>query len=362
MFAFLLANSLGAQTPDSILKKEYADLEDSPETRKLEAKLNVRLNSLENILKFGEYSSVKDLPIYERRLYEIAAKHYAEGEGLFLTWGTMGNCGRYGQWFDDLTKNYHFKYLSVNCSCVVGWIPQLVESYNNYAIEYLDQTHGKSWSRKLEKEILAKKRSIEIDYSPLEVERLTKLDLSARSLITYPKQIEKLDKLEKLFFNINDLSAIDESICKLSKLKMLGLHHNKFSRFPVEVTCLQNLEYLGLDRNKVSKVAPEIGQLTNLQELDLSLNRIRELPVEFSQLTKLTWLDMRENKLRELPTAFENLSNLRTLVLWDNKFNTVPKSLYKMRGLEELFIKLGNDIPENEILELQKVLPNTNIK
>lgn len=350
------------QSLESIFKKEYSDFKNNPNLEKLEDSLNIKLNSLDKVLKYGEYSSQKNLTFFESRIRELSKKHFSDGTGLILTWGTNGNCGRYGEWFDGLTSKYGFKYASVNCSCIVGNIPELVDSYNKYSTEFLNQKNGKSWEKKLESEILNIKRKVEFDFTTQEIEELTELHLEVRELVEYPKQIKQFYNLEILYFNINSLSKIDESICQLKKLKTLGLHSNNFKKFPKEITCLKNLEYLGIDLNKLKNIPSEIGQLKNLKKLVISQNQIKVLPIEFNQLESLEWFDIRENELSDLPIGFENLKNLKTLILWENKFETIPSSVYKMKGLETIFIKWGNNISEQDISELQKALPNTKIK
>ncbi len=357
-----LTNLSIGQSIESIFEKEYSDFNANPNLEKLEDSINVKLNSLDKVLKYGENSSQANLILFQSRIFELSEKHFTDKKGLILTWGTNGNCGRYGEWFDEITSKFGFKYASVNCSCIVGNIPELVESYNKYSTEYLNTKYGKDWLKKIENEILTKKRKIEFDYTEEEIKKLTELHLEARELIEYPKKIEQFYNLEILYFNINNLTEIDESICQLKKLKTLGLHSNKFREFPKEITCLENLKYLGIDLNELKSIPSEIGKLRKLEKLVISQNKIKELPIEFCELENLEWFDIRENELSDLPKGFENLKNLKTLILWENKFETIPSSVYKMKELEKISIKWGNNISEEEISELQKALPNTKIK
>ncbi|WP_194777011.1 hypothetical protein [Pararhodonellum marinum] len=158
-------NLLIGQNLESVFEKEYSDFKSNPNIEKLEDSLNIKLNSLEKILKYGENSSSKNLNLFEQRIYELSKRHFSDKVGLILTWGTNGNCGRYGEWFNELTIKYGFKYASVNCSCTGGNIPELVDSYNQYSTEYIKNKKGKNWTRNLEKEILAKKRKVEFNLS-----------------------------------------------------------------------------------------------------------------------------------------------------------------------------------------------------
>lgn len=201
------------QNLENIFKKEYSNFNNNPSLEKLEDSLKIKLNSLDKVFEYGDYSSQKNLALFESRIYELSQKHFSDKTGLILTWGTNGDCGRYGEWFDELTLKYGFKYASVNCSCTVGNIPELVESYNKYSSEFLNKKNGTSWENKLESEILIKKRKVEFNFTKKEIEELTELHLEVRELIKYPKQIEQFYNLENLSFNINNLSSIDESIC-----------------------------------------------------------------------------------------------------------------------------------------------------
>lgn len=344
-------------------QKEYFNFENDSRIQEIEDSLNVKLNSLAKVLKFGESASENNLQFFEKRIYEIAENNFKDGNGFILTWGTNGNCGRYGEWFDELTEKYGFKYLSVNCDCSVGKLPELIDSYNSYSTKFLNQTNTDNWADELENEILTKKRKIEFKYSKNQIKKKKELtELQARELIEFPKEIGMFTNLELLYLNVNHLSNIDNSICNLNKLKELNLHSNDFTKFPIEITCLKNLEFLGIDSNKLEKVPKEVNHFQNLKELVISNNKITALPEEFSELKNLETLDIRNNELSSLPENFSNLKNLKTLILWYNKFETIPEPLYQMKNLETLFLKNGNEIPKEEISELQKALPNTLIK
>ncbi|WP_298516910.1 leucine-rich repeat domain-containing protein [uncultured Kordia sp.] len=362
IFLFFL-NMVCAQNIEAIYKKEYTDFTPAREMKLLENRVGVSFNSLQKIINHvDKLKEAADIELIQRRTFELAEMHYEEKAGLYLTWGTNGNCGREGAFFDDLTAKFDFTYLSVNCGCQPGRRPKIVEAYNSYATQYIAKKYGGNWSKRLEAAILKRKRIIFLDYTPEEIKKTTQVSYALKELIEYPKGIEKLENLEILSFNINHLSSLDPSICEFKKLKTLRLHSNKFKEFPVEIACLTTLEALSLDSNELQEVSNEIGGLQQLTRLNLSNNQITALPDDFVRLTNLRFFDMRGNELSSLPDNFEDLQSLRTLILWDNDFETIPKSLYKMQHLDELLIESGNDIPEEELQKLKEALPNVDIR
>lgn len=329
---------------------------------KLEDTLQVKLNSLSKCLEYGQYISEDHLNLVLMRIEKIAKKHYEANSGLVLTWGTNGNCGRFGKWYDKLTIKYGFRYNSISCSCIVGNIPKLVEAYNSFAYKVIKERNGRNWEKNLEKEILSKKRKIKFNIENPEIRNLEEVHISLRDLKKYPKEIEKLTKLKKLYFNINRLTKLEEGICNLTQLELIGLHSNKFKTFPQEIVCLKNLKKIYLDKNKLRRIPSEIQKLQALEEINLGNNKLKKLPEEISNLNNLSCLDLRDNRLTSLPNNFHNLTKLKTLILWDNKLQSVPISLFEMNQLETLFIDIGNEIPKSEIEKLKIMLPNTEIK
>ena len=359
---FFAFGKLYSQDLELLVDEKYSDLLPISELSETGDTLGGELNSLNQCLQYGEFWPVEQLSPIEGRIKEIAKRHFQKDLGLLLTWGTNGDCGREGEWYDDLTLKYGFRYWSVNCSCLVGNIPEMVEAYNSYALPFLRKRNGKNWKKKLEKEVLIKKRKVEFDLSKKEIRELEEIHLSYRSLKKYPHAVEKLAMLKRFYLNGNDLNKLDVGVCELGELEVLGLSGNRFKKFPEELFCLQKLKTLILGNNKLKSIPPEIQELSKLEKLYLEDNKLKGLPDEFSKLQNLKWLDLRENGLSELPETFKRLNKLETLILWDNEFKQIPKCLYEMKNLETLFIRFGNIVSEKEIKELELNLPNTTIK
>jgi Leucine-rich repeat (LRR) protein len=308
----------------------------------LEDSLNIKINSLSACFKYGENVSIKYIEAIKSRLREIATKDFEDGEGYILTWGTDGNCVRYGKWYDKLTKKYHFEYVSVNCSCIIGKnFADLINTYNSVAYEFLNKKNPEGWETCLENEILERQQVMYflMSFSKKEIKTTKILHLNSKSLKTYPIIVSKFQNLEELYFNFDSISQIDKSITNLQHLKILSFKANQFVEFPKELTNLKKLE-----------------------ELDFSQNQITILPKEITKLSKLKYLNLGANELSVLPDGFHKLGNLETLILTDNNFTKIPPCLYKMKHLKYLFIKENYIFDDKEIEKLREKLPKTEIR
>ncbi|MBE8999850.1 leucine-rich repeat domain-containing protein [Nostoc sp. LEGE 12447] len=106
--------------------------------------------------------------------------------------------------------------------------------------------------------------------------KVTKLDLSGKGLITLPSEIGQLTNLQTLYLNNNQLSSL-----------------------PSEIGQLTNLQTLYLNNNQLSSLPSEIGQLTNLQSLDLSTNPLESPPPEIIEKGFKAILDFCRQQLEQ---------------------------------------------------------------
>lgn len=381
----LLSFSIPAQSLKRIFNKKFKNLQTNTQLNHLQDSFNIKLNTLNKCLKWGNWANDQNLKAINFRLKDFAQRLYKEGNGIVLTWGTNGNCGRKGAWFDELTLPYGFTYASVNCSCIVGNIDKMVNAFNEVTFKLVKRKYGGKWKKNLEKAFLKKKRTITINLSPKKALKVKEYRVYNRSLQKYPKVIEKLENLEALTLGNNQISTLPKSICGFKSLKLLDLGKNHFRYFPKEILCFENLQELDLSDNYLKKLPDDIsklnklqrlnlsgnrlktlpddtGKLNKLQELNIAHNKLKQLPRELSGMINLRWLDIRENFLNNLPQSLSKIINLKTLILWDNNFKEIPPVLYKMQYLKTLFIKHGNQINEAKLEKLRKALPHTEIK
>ncbi|MEG4029827.1 MULTISPECIES: leucine-rich repeat domain-containing protein [unclassified Microcoleus] len=62
-------------------------------------------------------------------------------------------------------------------------------------------------------------------------QRLTELDLSAKSLTEIPTEVFELAWLETLNLSYNKLTTVPEAITHLTNLSQLNLSHNKLTKY-----------------------------------------------------------------------------------------------------------------------------------
>ena len=80
-----------------------------------------------------------------------------------------------------------------------------------------------------------------------------------------------------------------------------------------------------------------------------------------ADLEKVELLDLSVNQLSEVPKGLEKLDQLKTLYLYGNQLTDV-KGLEKLTQLEELVLADNPDLTKAQIAELQKALPNCEIR
>ncbi|PZO26996.1 MAG: hypothetical protein DCF13_12580 [Flavobacteriaceae bacterium] len=168
-----------------------------------------------------------------------------------------------------------------------------------------------------------------------------------------PKEIGNLKNLEELYIqsNANILNVmIADSIFKLEGINYL----------PKEIGRLKALKKLTLANNNLQKIPSEIGLLSNLTCLKIGMNNLKTIPLEIFNLINLEILSLSNNPLNELSENIGNLKNLKVLELYDCKLKTLPKSIENLKKLERLNVE-KNDISEEELIEIKKKLPNTQI-
>jgi hypothetical protein len=107
-------------------------------------------------------------------------------------------------------------------------------------------------------------------------------------------------------------------------------------------------------------------QKTSLQGYMLMLNsfmdgKFETLPVEICEISYLNELSITNNTLTSLPSQIGKLTELKKLNLNNNKLTSIPAELGSLKNLTVLNIK-GNAIPQSEIDNIQKMLPNCKIK
>ncbi len=172
-------------------------------------------------------------------------------------------------------------------------------------------------------------------------------DGSQYAMIEILNRISEINNTEFTFSNNN----IDNN----NAISLVGM---KMKDIPNDIP--QNLKSLILKDNRFRCFPANVSSMKELKYLDLSNNRIRNVNFDFSNLKYLHYLDLSNNKIKELPNSISNLQNLQELNLEGNKFKTINYNICSLKNLKLLNIR-KNKIKFQEILQLVKCLPNTNI-
>ena len=105
----------------------------------------------------------------------------------------------------------------------------------------------------------------------------------------------------------------------------------------------------------------EICLFTEAKQVMILNNKIESIPSEIANMSSLRKLDLTGNNISELPAEIGSLENLEVLKLGKNPLVSLPKELNNCTKLKSLNLK-GTKVPESQIKEFQKVLPNCKIK
>lgn len=140
---------------------------------------------------------------------------------------------------------------------------------------------------------------------------------------------------------------------------IMNVTNKKLSTLPPDMP--DNLTSLVLSKNKFVEFPSGLDDYENLEYLDLSDNRIQRITSSIGKLTKLHYLDMSFNRLSEIDKDIAKLQNLRELNLSYNRLKQIPASLCEMKGLRLLNLE-GNNLSYEDVMNLVRCLPGTNIK
>ncbi|MCH2043948.1 MAG: leucine-rich repeat domain-containing protein [Saprospiraceae bacterium] len=216
-----------------------------------------------------------------------------------------------------ITTNIYFWAITIGLT--IGFI--LLLSPSDFFI-YTTQSSRKYWDPDAPKPDYVYVSAVAA-YYPLDCKVL---DLSAKKIEEFPKELLKLKELEKLILYNNQLSELPAEITQLKNLKHLNLAQNKFLQLPKELTELDRLEELLLHNNQINTL---LHLPTSLKRLNLANNNVRSKDLILIPKT-LEYLNLYRNKMANLalPNHGEGLA-LKELNLADNNLEGFPSGVHK---------------------------------
>ena len=140
--------------------------------------------------------------------------------------------------------------------------------------------------------------------------------------------------------------------------KIINLDNQKLKQVPSDLQL--DLENLSMANNKLRDFPASLFQYKEIKYLNLSNNRIRNIQFDFANLNKLIWLNLSNNSLKTMQGNISELKQLQFLDLSGNALKNIPIGIAELKHLRILNIK-GNKIPFEQISNLIRKLPNTNI-
>ena len=130
-------------------------------------------------------------------------------------------------------------------------------------------------------------------------------------------------------------------------VKHLDLSYQNIHFIPNKITRYHNLQYLSLKSNLIQAINPKLSLCKKLRKVDLSSNGLKKIPFEMIFMTQIKELVLADNNLTTLPSFLFKLINLKSIDIsnfhtnmaeYYNDIQHVPKVLFRMPGIEKLFL------------------------
>ncbi|GFY92880.1 hypothetical protein Acr_08g0012760 [Actinidia rufa] len=144
---------------------------------------------------------------------------------------------------------------------------------------------------------------------------------------------------------------------------VIALMKNEFSSLPTKPNCL-NLRFLFLQNNRFLRTISDsfFDDMPSLEVLDLSKTRVRSLPASLFKLTGLQALFVRDcNSLDELPPEVGNLEQIKVLDLWGTEVYNLPDEIAKLKHLRSLRVSFYGTDDDSEYDYLPPALISSGI-
>lgn len=168
-------------------------------------------------------------------------------------------------------------------------------------------------------------------------------------------RVSEFVNLESCHFSLCDANAFAERLGELKHLSRLDLQASRLTSFPTSLAGATKLKYLSLGNNAIKSIPDEVGQLKGVIEFSMMQNRIHEVSDLLFELP-LVKLNLGHNRLQSLSKSIANLTKLEMLTLLANRLTELPPEIGQLKKLESLSLNYNalTTLPV-EIIELQSL-------
>jgi len=181
---------------------------------------------------------------------------------------------------------------------------------------------------------------------------ITRIDLSNKGLMEFPKGILKCENLEELILADNGLIQLPIELSQLRHLRVLDLSGNQGLSYNdledvFKVAAFQ-LQELNISDCEMGFITYEIGRQKGLKRINISGNRLNNLPYAMIQLKQLEVLDASNNQIEDLSWQVHQWWKLKELNVANNpelKTTELVFALSVCEGLDKLVISNLNEFP-----------------
>lgn len=157
--------------------------------------------------------------------------------------------------------------------------------------------------------------------------RVTKLDLSNRSIKNLPKDIGSLSSLRILDLRKNRIANLPEQFGYLKAMRYCYLDSNELCDLPMEMSYLCSLEVLTVSHNHLYRIDSRLINMA-IKKLDLRFNRLESLPDESRLFTAMQFLYLDNNYLSSLPKALFG-ARLQEFTISNNRLCSITSASLK---------------------------------
>ncbi|MFO0764035.1 MAG: prepilin-type N-terminal cleavage/methylation domain-containing protein [Candidatus Gracilibacteria bacterium] len=191
----------------------------------------------------------------------------------------------------------------------------------------------------------------------------TNINISNKSLSTFPIAITKLRELQYLSGGSNNFTSLPEEFGNLRKLRTIELQRSSiasaFNSLPDSVGNLDQLEYLNLTGYPLNSLPTTLSGMTNLKDLRITDTRFNSFPEIITSLNLLERLSIGGPSsggayLNNIPSSIDNLVNLKHLDIAYGSFTSLPNTFGNLINLEYLNLNGHhmNSAPSNQLITL----------